>query len=91
MAAFQTVGCCVFEQSIVLHKAAVRNIYNVFKTSSMCIFDALFEIESHFVILVYIDSWRIKINNIMRIVKYEYDEYEYDVKISMNAYKYQKL
>ena len=40
---FQNVNCFVFEQSIVFHKAAVRNIYNVFyfKTSSMCIFNAV--------------------------------------------------
>ena len=27
---FQNVNCSVFEQSIVLHKAAVQNIYNVY-------------------------------------------------------------
>ena len=33
----------MFEQSIVFHNAAVQNIYNVFyfKTSSMCIFNAV--------------------------------------------------
>ena len=33
----------VFEQSIVFHKSAVQNFYNVFyiKTLSMCIFNAL--------------------------------------------------
>ena len=33
----------MFEQSIVFHKAAVQNIYNVyyFKTFSMCIFNAV--------------------------------------------------
>ena len=33
----------MFEQSIVFHKAAVLNVYNVFyfKTSSMCIFKAV--------------------------------------------------
>ena len=47
-------------------------------------------------LLLNVDSWRVEIN-IMRTVKYEYDEYfklyeyelyEYDIKISMNAYKY---
>ena len=43
MADFQNVSCFVFEQSIMFHKAAVQNIYNVyyFKTLSMCIFDAV--------------------------------------------------
>ena len=41
MAAFQNVSCFVFEQSIVLNNA--QNIYNVlyFKTSSMCISNAV--------------------------------------------------
>ena len=40
---FQNVSCFVFEQSIMFHKAAVQNIYNVydFKTLSTCIFDAV--------------------------------------------------
>ena len=39
-----------------------------------------------------VELWTVEINNIMRIVKYEYDEQcEYNIKISMNAYKYQKL
>ena len=43
MADFQNVSCFVFEQSIMFLKAAVQNIYNVyyFKTSSMCIFNAV--------------------------------------------------
>ena len=42
-AAYQNVICFVFEQSSVLHNAAVQNIYNVFyiKMSSMCIFNAV--------------------------------------------------
>ena len=37
------VNCFVFEQSIVFHKAAVRNIYSVyyFKMLSMCTFNAV--------------------------------------------------
>ena len=31
----------MFEQSIVFHKAAINDVYNVFKTSSMCIFNAV--------------------------------------------------
>ena len=50
-------------------------------------------------ILVNVESWRIEINNIIRIFKYStmstsnfnYEYYEYNIKISMNAYKYQKL
>ena len=40
MADFQNVNSFVIEQSIVFHKAAVQNIYNVYyiKTPSMCIF-----------------------------------------------------
>ena len=43
MADFQNVSCFVFEQSIMFHKAPIQNIYNVyyFKTSWMCIFDAI--------------------------------------------------
>ena len=33
------------------------------------------ESYTYFVIIVYVDSWRVEINNIMRIVMYEYDEY----------------
>ena len=42
-AAFQNVSCFVFEQSIVLHNAAVQIIYNVFyfKTLSMCILNSV--------------------------------------------------
>ena len=42
-AAFQNISCFVFQQSIVFHNAAVQHIYNVFyfKTSSMCIFNAV--------------------------------------------------
>ena len=29
----------------------------------------------YFVLRVYVESWRIEVNNIMCIVKYEYDEY----------------
>ena len=41
--AFQNFSCFVFEQSNVFHNAALQNIYNVFyfKTSSMCIFNAV--------------------------------------------------
>ena len=37
------VSCFVFEQSIMLHKAALQNVYNVlyFKTSSVCIFNVI--------------------------------------------------
>ena len=40
---FQNVSCFVSGQSIVFHKAAIQNIYTVyyFKTSSMCIFNAV--------------------------------------------------
>ena len=43
MVDFQNVSCFVFEQSILFHKAAIQNVYNVyyFKTSSMCIFNAV--------------------------------------------------
>ena len=43
VADFQNVNCCVFEQGIVIHKAAVQNIYSsyYFKTSSMRIFNAV--------------------------------------------------
>ena len=41
LAALQNIFCFVFEQSIMFHN--VQNIYNVFyfKTSSMCIFNAV--------------------------------------------------
>ena len=43
MVDFQNISCSVFEQSIVLHKAAIQNIYSVyyFKASSVCIFNAV--------------------------------------------------
>ena len=43
LADFQNISSIAFEQSIVFHKVAVQNIYNVyyFKTSSMCIFNAV--------------------------------------------------
>ena len=43
MVYFQNINCFVFRYSIVFHKAAVQNIYSVyyFKTSSMCIFNAV--------------------------------------------------
>ena len=43
VAEFQNVCCFKFEQSIVYHKVAVKNIYNVlyFKTQSMCISNAV--------------------------------------------------
>ena len=42
-AAFQNFSCFAFEQSIVFHNVTVQYIYNVFyfKTSSMCIFNAV--------------------------------------------------
>ena len=45
MADFQNVSCFVFEQSIMFHKAVVQNICNMyyFKTSSICIFEAVKE------------------------------------------------
>ena len=43
MADFPNVSCFVFEQSIVFHKTAIQNVYNVkyIKTSSMCIIYAV--------------------------------------------------
>ena len=43
MAAIQNGSCIVFEQCNVFQNAVVQNIYNVFyfKTSSMCIFNAV--------------------------------------------------
>ena len=42
MADYQNVSCFVFEQSIMFHKAAVQNIYNVYYTKRcQCVFSGI--------------------------------------------------
>ena len=51
-------------------------------------FSEYFIVLKRLIFGVYVELWRIEINNILRVVNYEYDyeyEYEYDIEISMNT------